>query len=136
MSKKQKLIIPPKLLRWVRPELKERNGEISDMWDEGLPDEWLIDIPDSLSIGNKGGTFSRKDFTIISDVELPDYNIIHVRLYWTGDCWSEDVESSEDYPDLETAKNIALSVKVKFLNVQISILRITSSTETEEIAVN
>ena len=137
MSKKQKLIIPPELLRWVRKELRERNGEISDMWDEGLPWQWLINIsnpepPTTPSVINT------ENFTIFSDLYLSNYDDIFVRLYWTGDGFDQESDSSMDFSKMTYAdaeKEVAI-ITSRFPNIKVSILRITSSTKTEEISVN
>ena len=59
MSKKYRLEIPEKMLRWVREELKERQGKICDMWDEELFSlGWLTQIKEPLSFEEwMGGNF-------------------------------------------------------------------------------
>ena len=45
MNKQRRLEIPEKLLRWVRPDLRERQGEVSDMWDDELFElGWLTQV--------------------------------------------------------------------------------------------
>jgi len=47
LPEKYKLVIPVKYFRWVHPELKKRQGEISDMWDDALHElGWLVEIKD------------------------------------------------------------------------------------------
>lgn len=44
MAKKYKLAIPEDILRWVHPELKERQGEVGNLWDDALHDlGWLVE---------------------------------------------------------------------------------------------
>lgn len=71
-------------------------------------------------------------FTIISDVEIPSYDI-SVRLYWTGDGWTEDPSSSVDMRSLAMIEQEAKSVKHEYDDIDIKILRIKSTTEFENI---
>ena len=50
MTKKYRLKIPDKYLRWLHPEFKERNGEISDTWDDELHElGWLEEIKEPMT---------------------------------------------------------------------------------------
>lgn len=51
MAKKYRLDIPEKLLPWVQKELRERQGEKSDMWDDRLYElGWITEIESSQTV--------------------------------------------------------------------------------------
>ncbi|MCK5611284.1 hypothetical protein KAR91_55960 [Candidatus Pacearchaeota archaeon] len=73
-------------------------------------------------------------YSIQSEVELKQYDCL-VTLYFTGDGWDTDVESSINHTDLEEAKSICKELKERFPDIKIQILKIESKTETEYISV-
>lgn len=73
-------------------------------------------------------------YTILSEIELVRHDCL-VTLYFTGDGWDTDVESSIDHTDPEEAKTIAKGLKEKFPGINIQILKIKSKTETEYITI-
>lgn len=71
-----------------------------------------------------------KHFTIFSDFDLPEYDS-SVRMYWNGESWDQDTESSPLVTDKKAAKEMARDAKCKFPKVDVSILGIYSETMME-----
>ena len=78
---------------------------------------------------------NRKTFSIYSDFksEIHDTGI---RLHYVGDdSWDQDAESSVDYADFMSAKKDVKKLQKKFPEILISILKIKSHTECENIQI-
>lgn len=73
-------------------------------------------------------------YTIYSDCELPEYDI-SVRLYWSGDNWTEDVAFSLDFDNIKEIVIVAKVVKANYPKNRIFILKIISSMATREFEV-
>ena len=72
--------------------------------------------------------YQTQTYSIISDVEIDSHDA-SVRLYWTGSDWSDDVESSFDYEDVDTAKGVVREVKNSYPMAQIQILSVYSESK-------
>lgn len=98
-----------------------------------LSNEWQI-IPTKPNVKAKGTMFKRttRTYCIISDVEINSHDT-YVRLYWTGSYWADDIESSDDYINMDAAKHKAQKVKDSYPMASVQLLSIWTESEGELI---